>query len=50
VRWLTGEQQWAIGVVLAAGLRLSAFGALGVRANRSNPAPLAPFIPSPPFA
>jgi GNAT superfamily N-acetyltransferase len=47
VRWLTGAQQWAIEVLVRAGLRLSAHGALGVR---GNPGPLAPFIPSGPFA
>jgi ribosomal protein S18 acetylase RimI-like enzyme len=46
VRWITGAQQWALGVVLDAGLRLTAYGALAVR---GMPGPLAPFLPSPPF-
>jgi GNAT superfamily N-acetyltransferase len=47
VRWITAEQDWAIDVVLRAGLRLSAYGALGVRGRLGR---LRPFIPSPPFA
>jgi GNAT superfamily N-acetyltransferase len=47
VRWITAEQQWAIDVLVRAGLRLSAYGALCVQ---GNPGPLRPFIPSPPFA
>lgn len=47
VRWITAEQDWAIDVVLRAGLRLSAYGALAVR---GHPGTLWPFIPSPPFA
>jgi ribosomal protein S18 acetylase RimI-like enzyme len=46
-RWLTGAQQWAIEVLVRAGLTLSADGALAVR---GDPGPLAPFIPSGPFA
>jgi ribosomal protein S18 acetylase RimI-like enzyme len=46
VRWITGEQQWAIDVVLRAGMRLSANGAIGIR---GRPGPLAPYLPSPPF-
>ncbi len=46
VRWMTGDQGWAVDVVLRAGLRLSAYGALGVR---GRPGRLAPFIPSAPF-
>jgi ribosomal protein S18 acetylase RimI-like enzyme len=46
VRWITGEQGWAVDVLLRAGLSLSAYGALGVR---GRPGTLAPFIPSPPF-
>jgi GNAT superfamily N-acetyltransferase len=47
VRWLTGEQQWAVNVLVRAGLRLTAYGALCVR---GNPGPLRPFVPSGPFA
>jgi ribosomal protein S18 acetylase RimI-like enzyme len=47
VRWITGEQRWAIDVVLRAGLQLSAYGALGVR---GDPGPLWPFIPTVAFA
>jgi GNAT superfamily N-acetyltransferase len=47
VRWLTGDQQWAIEVAVRAGLRLSAYGGLCVR---GNPGPLRPFVPSGPFA
>lgn len=46
-RWVTGGQDWAIDVLLKAGLQLRPAGALGVR---GNPGPLHPFIPSPPFA
>jgi ribosomal protein S18 acetylase RimI-like enzyme len=47
VRWMTADQQWAIDVVLRAGLQLTAFGALCVR---GRPGPLRPFLPSGPFA
>jgi len=47
LRWITGDQEWAVSVALAAGLRLSAMGALCVR---GYPGPLRPFIPSGPFA
>jgi predicted N-acetyltransferase YhbS len=47
VRWITGEQEWAIDVVVAAGLRLGAHGALCVS---GQPGPLRPFIPSGAFA
>ncbi len=47
VRWITGAQQWAIEVVARAGLRLVPYGALCVR---GTPGPLAPFLPSAPFA
>ncbi len=47
VTWLTAEQQWAFQVLVAAGLRLTAYGALCVR---GDPGPLRPFIPSGPFA
>ncbi len=45
--WITGEQQWAVRTVLAAGLRLQAYGALCVR---GTPGTLQPFLPTPPFA
>lgn len=47
LRWLTGDQQWAISIALEAGLRLCASGALCVR---GRPGTLAPFVPSGPFA
>jgi ribosomal protein S18 acetylase RimI-like enzyme len=47
IRWITGDQDWAIEIVLQAGLRLSAYGALAVR---GRPGTLRPYIPSPPFA
>jgi ribosomal protein S18 acetylase RimI-like enzyme len=47
VRWITAEQQWAIEIVLAAGLRLVPYGAICVR---GEPGPLRPFLPSAPFA
>jgi predicted N-acetyltransferase YhbS len=43
VSWITGDQQWAVDVVVAAGLRLTTYGALCVR---GNPGRLAPFLPS----
>ncbi len=46
IRWITGEQDWAINVALQAGLGLTAYGALGVR---GHPGPLRPYIPSGPF-
>jgi ribosomal protein S18 acetylase RimI-like enzyme len=46
-RWVTGGQDWAIGILLKAGLQLRPAGALCVR---GDPGPLRPFIPSPPFA
>jgi ribosomal protein S18 acetylase RimI-like enzyme len=47
VRWITGGQDWAVDVVLRAGLQVAAYGALCVR---GRPGPLRPFVPSPPFA
>ena len=47
LRWITGAQRWAIDVAVRAGLGLRAYGALCVR---GRPGPLAPFIPSGPFA
>jgi GNAT superfamily N-acetyltransferase len=47
LNWITGAQQWAIDLAVSAGLRLTAYGALAVR---GRPGPLAPFIPTGPFA
>jgi GNAT superfamily N-acetyltransferase len=47
VNWITAEQQWAVEVVLRAGLRLAPSRALCVR---GDPGPLHPFLPSGPFA
>jgi len=47
VRWITAEQQWAIEIVVRAGLRLVPFGALCVR---GAPGPMRAFLPSGPFA
>lgn len=47
VRWITSGQDWAIDVVVRAGLRLSANGALCVT---GRPGRLHPFIPSGAFA
>jgi GNAT superfamily N-acetyltransferase len=47
VRWMTAGQQWAIEVVLRAGLQLSAFGAL---CTRGRVGALRAFLPSGPFA
>ena len=47
VRWITAEQQWAVEIVVRAGLRLVPYGALGVR---GAPGPLRAFLPSGPFA
>jgi GNAT superfamily N-acetyltransferase len=47
VRWITADQQWAVEIVLRAGLRLVPNGALGVI---GDPGPLRPFLPSGPFA
>jgi GNAT superfamily N-acetyltransferase len=47
VRWITSGQDWAIDVVVRAGLKLSATGALCVS---GRPGPLHPFIPSGAFA
>lgn len=47
VRWITGEQQWAIDVLLRAGLELTPNRAFAVR---GRPGPLHPFLPSGPFA
>jgi ribosomal protein S18 acetylase RimI-like enzyme len=47
LRWITGDQEWAIAVALAGGLRLSATGALCVR---GRPGSLRWFVPSGAFA
>ncbi len=47
VRWITEAQDWAVSVVVRAGLRLAVWGALCVS---GHPGPLRPFLPSPPFA
>jgi ribosomal protein S18 acetylase RimI-like enzyme len=47
IRWITGEQDWAIGVAVQARLRITAYGALAVR---GRPGSMRPFIPSGPFA
>lgn len=47
VQWITADQQWAIEVVLRAGLGLAPFRAFCVR---GRPGPLRPFLPSGPFA
>jgi GNAT superfamily N-acetyltransferase len=47
VRWISGEQAWAVQIVLRAGLQLAPYGALCVR---GAPGPLCPFLPSAPFA
>jgi ribosomal protein S18 acetylase RimI-like enzyme len=46
VRWILGGQDWAVDVVCQAGLRLSAYGGLGVRGDVG---PLPAFVPSAPF-
>lgn len=47
IGWISGRQQWAIDVALAARLSLTTYGALGLRGEVG---PLHPYIPSPPFA
>jgi predicted N-acetyltransferase YhbS len=47
VGWVSGRQQWAIDVLLAARLSISNYGALCARGATG---PLYPYIPSPPFA
>jgi ribosomal protein S18 acetylase RimI-like enzyme len=47
IGWITAGQQWAIEVVLGAGLQLIPNGALCVL---GEPGPLRPFLPSGPFA
>jgi len=47
VRWLTGDQQWAVAALVQARLQLTVYGALCVR---GTPGTLHPFVPSAPFA
>jgi ribosomal protein S18 acetylase RimI-like enzyme len=47
VPWLTAGQDWAVDMLVRAGLSLQAHGALCVR---GEPGPLRPFVPSGPFA
>jgi predicted N-acetyltransferase YhbS len=47
VGWISGRQQWAIDVLVAARLSISNYGAL---CTRGTVGPLHPYIPSPPFA
>jgi predicted N-acetyltransferase YhbS len=47
VGWVSGRQQWAIDVLVAARLSISDYGAL---CTRGAIGPLHPYIPSPPFA
>jgi len=46
VRWITAPQDWAVRVVLAAGLDLRPDGPICVR---GNPGPLTPYLPSGPY-
>lgn len=46
VRWITGDQDWTVPVVLAAGLSLSPAGPICVRGDVG---PLTPYLPSGPF-
>jgi GNAT superfamily N-acetyltransferase len=47
VRWITGEQDWAIEILMRAGYSLAGGRALCVR---GRPGTLQPYLPSPPFA
>lgn len=47
IGWITGRQQWALDVCLAARLSFNTYGAI---ATRGTVGPLQPYIPSPPFA
>lgn len=47
VRWITADNRWAVPVLEAAGLELTAYGAVCVRGDVG---PLAPYLPSAPFA
>jgi GNAT superfamily N-acetyltransferase len=46
VDFLTADQDWAVAVVLEAGLALSAYGPVFVGGNPSHPPPLTPYLPS----
>jgi hypothetical protein len=46
VPWITGDQNWAVPVVLEAGLSLSPAGPICVRGDLG---PLTPYLPSGPF-
>jgi GNAT superfamily N-acetyltransferase len=46
ISFITGAQQWALDVLMAARVPFHAYGAVAVR---GNPGPLTPYIPSPPF-
>jgi hypothetical protein len=46
VHWITGFQDWAVPVVLEAGLSLSPAGPICVRGELG---PLTPYLPSGPF-
>lgn len=47
IGWISGRQQWALDVLLAARLSVTSYGAL---ASRGAVGPLYPYLPSPPFA
>jgi hypothetical protein len=47
IGWVSGRQRWALDVLMAARLSLTAYGAI---ATRGTVGPLYPYIPSPPFA
>jgi len=47
IGWISGRQQWAIDVLLAARLSIQNYGAI---CTRGAVGPLYPYIPSPPFA
>jgi GNAT superfamily N-acetyltransferase len=47
VGWLTGDQQWAIGMCSGLGLEFQPVGAVMVR---GRPGPMVPYIPSGPYA
>jgi hypothetical protein len=47
ISFVTGDQQWALDVLLAARLPFQSYGAIAVR---GNPGPLTPYIPTPAVA
>lgn len=47
IGWISGRQQWALDVCVAARLSFTSYGAIG---TRGVVGPLYPYIPSPPFA